>query len=67
MTGTSQEVECELIDLSSVDLAELRRTDLTGAEARVLLRLRSAGGSISGYSGKFAEPDESMPNATSNS
>jgi hypothetical protein len=61
MTGSSQEVECELIDLSSVALAELRQTDLTEAEVRVSLRLRAAGGSISGYSGKFAEPDRTEP------
>jgi hypothetical protein len=57
MTGPSQEVECELIDLSSVAVAELRQTDLTEVAARVLRRLRTSGGSISGYSGKFAEPD----------
>lgn len=61
MPGSSQEVECELIDLSSVALAELRQIDLTEAAARVLLRLRNSGGSISGYNGKFAEPGTAAP------
>jgi hypothetical protein len=67
MTETSGEVECELIDLSSITLADLRRADLTEAAARISLRLRNTGGSISGYSGKFAEPDRSAPSTTAES
>ncbi|WIM97893.1 hypothetical protein ACTOB_001450 [Actinoplanes oblitus] len=47
--------------MSSVALAELRQIDLTEAAARVLLRLRNSGGSISGYNGKFAEPGTAAP------
>ena len=64
MNGSSSEVECELIDLTGVAFSEVRRlgqADLVRATERVARRLLDAEGSLSGYSGKFAESDPPAP------
>ncbi|MCO1597016.1 hypothetical protein M8C17_17820 [Micromonospora sp. RHAY321] len=48
------DIESELLDLSTVDVASLRSVDLTGMTAaisRVRAIIADTGGSISGYNG----------------
>ncbi|RKN47530.1 hypothetical protein [Micromonospora endolithica] len=57
MDMPSTEIEVELLDLSTVDVATLRSvpaTDLETTIRRVNARITDAEGSISGYSGSFS-------------
>ncbi|GAA3205182.1 hypothetical protein ACFO1B_33375 [Dactylosporangium siamense] len=67
MDGAPTDIESELLDLSSVTIATLRKADLAGLDAattRVVARIADTEGSISGYSGSFSgrmRPDSEAP------
>jgi hypothetical protein len=57
MDTTSAEFEAELLDLSTVDVANLRSVpaaDLETSAGRVKAQITDAEGSISGYTSSFA-------------
>jgi len=61
MEPTSAGIESELLDLSTVDVANLRSVELTGmtaAIARVRERIADSAASISGFNPSFTSPPE---------
>jgi hypothetical protein len=59
MEKSSAGIESELLDLSTVTVANLRSVELTGitaATARVRKRIADSAGSVSGYNPSFTDP-----------